>query len=156
MILLNLYPFTGTSQVVLLVKNPPVNAGGTRDVDLIPGLGRPPGGGYSNPLQYSCLKIPMDRGTCGAIGHGVTKSRARLKQLHMRAHTSVHQVCWHEWGPAQLGQMAKNLPAGNQVWSLHHGAVWRYDSIHSHTICLRVAPAGEFSFFEGFKDVCSP
>ena len=44
------------------VKNPPANAGDTGDVDLIPGLGRSPGGGNDNPLQYSCLKHPMDRG----------------------------------------------------------------------------------------------
>ena len=44
------------------VKNPPANAGDTGDVDLIPGLGRSPGGGNDNPLQYSCLNHPMDRG----------------------------------------------------------------------------------------------
>ena len=41
-----------------MVENPPVNAGGERDVGLIPGLGRSPGGGNDNPLQYSCLRIP--------------------------------------------------------------------------------------------------
>ena len=46
------------SQVVLVVRNPPVNAGDLRDTGLIPGLGRSPGGGHDNPLQYSCLKIP--------------------------------------------------------------------------------------------------
>ena len=54
--------FTGTSQVVLVVKNLPANAGDARDVDLIPGSGRSPEGGQSNPLQYSCLENPMDRG----------------------------------------------------------------------------------------------
>ena len=44
------------------VKNPPANAGDIGDMDLIPGLGRSPGGGNGNPLQYSCLKNPMDRG----------------------------------------------------------------------------------------------
>ena len=44
------------------VKNPPANAGDTGDMDLILGLGRSPGGGNGNPLQYSCLKNPMDRG----------------------------------------------------------------------------------------------
>jgi len=42
-----------------MVKNPPANAGDPRD--LIPGLGRSPGGGHGNPLQYSCLENPMDR-----------------------------------------------------------------------------------------------
>ena len=52
----------GASQVVLVVKNPPVNAGEVRDVSSTPGLGRSPGGGHGNPLQYSCLENPMDRG----------------------------------------------------------------------------------------------
>ena len=50
------------SQVVLAVKNPPANAGDARDTGLIPGSGRSPGEGHGNPLQYSCLENPMDRG----------------------------------------------------------------------------------------------
>ena len=53
---------SGASQVVLVVKNLPANAGDIRDVGLIPGSGRSPGGGHGNPLQYSCLENPMDRG----------------------------------------------------------------------------------------------
>ena len=48
------------SQVVLVVKNLPVNAGDIRHRDLIPGLGRILGKGNGNPLQYSCLENPMD------------------------------------------------------------------------------------------------
>ena len=44
-----------------MVKNPPANVGGTRDVGLIPGSGRFPGGGSDNPLQYSCLENPMTK-----------------------------------------------------------------------------------------------
>ena len=44
------------------------------DLGLIPRLGRSPGGGHSNPLQYSCLENPMDRGAWWAMVHGVTKS----------------------------------------------------------------------------------
>ena len=51
----------GTPQVVLVVKNPVVNAGDIRDASSIPGLGRPPGGGCGNPFQYSCLENPMDK-----------------------------------------------------------------------------------------------
>ena len=47
-----------------MVKNLPANAGYMRDVNLIPGLGRSPGGGHGNALQYSCLKNPKDRGAC--------------------------------------------------------------------------------------------
>ena len=52
----------GASQVVLVVKNPPANAGDIRDVGSIPGSGRSPGGEHGNPLQHSCLENPMDRG----------------------------------------------------------------------------------------------
>ena len=54
----------GASQVVLVVKNLPANASArdVRDMGLIPGLGRSPGEGNGNPLQYSCLENPMDRG----------------------------------------------------------------------------------------------
>ena len=45
-----------------MVKNPPVNAGDARDMDSTPGSGRCPGEGNGNPLQYSCLENPMDRG----------------------------------------------------------------------------------------------
>ena len=62
------------SQVALVVKNPPANAGDVRDSGPIPGLGRSPGGGHDNPLQYSCLENPMDRGAWRATVHGVTKS----------------------------------------------------------------------------------
>ena len=68
----------GASQVALVVKNLPVNAGGIRDSSLIPGLGRFPGEGHGNPPQYSCLENPMDRGACWATVHRVTKSQTRL------------------------------------------------------------------------------
>ena len=55
----------------LEVKNPPANAGDIGDRGLIPGSGRSPGGGNHNPLQYSCLGNPMDRGTWWATVHGV-------------------------------------------------------------------------------------
>ena len=48
-----------------MVKNLPANAGNIRDAGLIPGLGRSPGEGHGNPLQYSCLEDPMDRGVAG-------------------------------------------------------------------------------------------
>ena len=56
---------TGASQVALVVKNLPANAGDVRDEGSIPGLGRSPGGGHGSPLQYSCLENPMDREACG-------------------------------------------------------------------------------------------
>ena len=63
------------SQVALVVKNPPANAGDIRDVGSIPGSGRSPGEGHDNPLQYSCLENPMDRGASRATVHGDAKSQ---------------------------------------------------------------------------------
>ena len=57
------------------VKNLPAKAGDTGDVGLIPGLGRSSGEGNYNPLQYSCLRNPMDRGAWQATVHGVPKSQ---------------------------------------------------------------------------------
>ena len=59
------------SQVALVIKNPPANAGDRRDMSSIPGSGRSPEEGHSNPLQYSCLENPMDRGAWWAIIHGL-------------------------------------------------------------------------------------
>ena len=73
------------SQVALVVKSPPVNAGDRRDVGLIPGSGRSPGGGQSNRLQCYCLENPMDRGARWDTVHRVTRSRTWLKWLSTHA-----------------------------------------------------------------------
>ena len=56
------------------------------DPSSIPGLGRSPGGGHGNPLQYSCLENPLDRGAEWATVHGVTKSWTCLKRLSILTH----------------------------------------------------------------------
>ena len=61
------------SQVALVIKKPPANAGDARDVGSIPGWGRSPGVGKGKPLKYSCLENPTDRGTWQAIVYGVEK-----------------------------------------------------------------------------------
>ena len=68
-----------------VVKNPPADAGDTRDLGSIPGLRRSPGEGRGNPLQYSCLGNPMDRGAWWAIVHTIAKSQTRLSE-----HTHEH------------------------------------------------------------------
>ena len=77
-----MYLFTGVhttaSQVALVEKNLPVNAGDIRYESSIPGLGRYHGGGHGNLLQYSCLENPMDRGAWQATVHRIAKSRTRL------------------------------------------------------------------------------
>ena len=71
-------PFRG-SLVALVVKNSPTNAGDIQDVGLILGSGRTPEGEHGNPLQYSCLENPMDRGAWGTTVHGITQSQTGLK-----------------------------------------------------------------------------
>ena len=63
-----------TDKVMLVVKNPPANAGDLRDSGSIPGLGRSPRVGNGNPLQYSCMENPMDRGGWQATVHRVAES----------------------------------------------------------------------------------
>ena len=70
----------------LLVKNLPADAGNITDAGSIPGSGRYPGGGHGNPLQYSCLGNPMDRGAWGVTIRGVAKSQTQLKRLSMNTH----------------------------------------------------------------------
>ena len=57
-----------------MVKNLPVNAGDVRDMGLISGSGRCPGGGHGNPLQYCCLENPIDRRALQATVHRITES----------------------------------------------------------------------------------
>ena len=70
----------------------------TGDLGLISGLGRSPGAGNSNPLQYSCLENP-DRGAWRATVSGVAKSRTRLR---LSAHKSDGHTCHFAWGGPQL------------------------------------------------------
>ena len=75
-----------------MVKNPPANAGDIRDLGLIPGLRRSPEGGHGNPLQYSCLENPMDRGAWWTTVYRVKKSRTQLKQLSMQTYGILEKV----------------------------------------------------------------
>ena len=92
------------SQVALVVKNPPGNAGDLRDMGSITGSGRSPGEGNGNPLQYSCLVNPMDRGAWRATVHRVTQSQTWLKRLSTQYyiillhwfHHEAEEVGWFE------------------------------------------------------------
>ena len=74
-------PTLRASQVVLVVKNSPADAGDMRGTGLIPGLGRSPGGRLGNSFQYSYLEKPMDRGAWLATVHRVSKSWTQVKRL---------------------------------------------------------------------------
>ena len=78
--------------MALLVKNPPGNAGNIRHVSSIPGSGRSPGGGHGNPLQYSYLDNPMDRGAWWASVLGVAKIPHGWCDLSMHAHIAAFSV----------------------------------------------------------------
>ena len=85
----------------LVLKNLAANARDTRDKGFIPGWERSPGGGNGNPLQYSYLGSPMDRGAWWATVHGVAKSWTRLTE-----HTYTH-IHTHTWSCASLYSSSK-------------------------------------------------
>ena len=89
-------------QVELVLKHPLANAGDVRDPGLIPGLGRSPGRGNGNPLQYSCLENPTDRGDWQTTVHRVVKSQTRLKRL------SLHVLCT-DFSTNHLGVMDSQM-----------------------------------------------
>ena len=78
-------PYVWASQVALVVKNLPDNVGDVRNAGSIPGSGRFSGGGHGNPLQYSCLDNPINRGAWWAMIQRVAKSWTQLKQFSTHA-----------------------------------------------------------------------
>ena len=91
--------------MVLVVKNLPANAGDIRDTGSIPGLGRSSGGGQGNPLQYSYLENPMDRGAWLATVHGVVGSDV------------THSLSW--WYPLEGCQVGLKW-VGGRFWGPSH------------------------------------
>ena len=95
-------------QVVLVVKSPTASAGDIRDAGLIPGSGRSLEGWNGNPLQYSGLGNPMDRGAWRAIVHRAAKNWTWLKQLstcmHTHTHTRTHTQRWWHSGKESVCQ----------------------------------------------------
>jgi len=83
-------PIIGTSRAELVVENLPDSAGDAGDVGLIPGSERSPEGGHGNPLQYSCLENPMDRGAWQATVHRVAKSQTWLEWFSTPSSSVFH------------------------------------------------------------------
>ena len=118
------------SQVVLVVKNPPANAGDIGDLGSILGSGRSPEGGHGNPLQSSCLKNPMDRGawwvTVHRVGHNwVTKHSTAERNLYFLCrycYTLFHlqTEVWGYWGLIKREGMLCSLHGGKErtIWYL--------------------------------------
>ena len=90
-----IYTLSQASQVALVVKNLPATARDTRNTSSVSGSGRSPAGGHGNPLQYTCLENPTDRGAWWATVHRVAKSQTWLKRLSMHAH--IHQANTEIW-----------------------------------------------------------
>ena len=108
--------------MALVVKNPPANAGDSRDVGLIPGLGRFPGGEHGNPLLYSCLENPIDRGTWWAMVHRVSKSWIWLKWLNMHINWYLVSYTLHPLSKIQTEWPFKKL---NLIISLFFGKIFQ-------------------------------
>ena len=105
------------SQVTLVVKKLPANAGERRDKGSVPELGKSPGGGHGSPLQCSYLENPMDRGAWWATVHGVAKSQTWLKQVSRHSHKGASgglgsppekEVLW--WCHLALSPLTLMLP----------------------------------------------
>ena len=90
-----------------VVKNPPANAG---DAGLIPGSGRSPGEGNGNPLQYSCLRNPMNRGAWWATIHGVAKSQTGLYQLNDNNKLPLTNYCVSR-SQEEISQNSQTFPS---------------------------------------------
>ena len=119
----------GTSQVMLVVKNLPANAGDTRDEHQIPGLERSPGGEHGNPFQYSCLENPLDRGP------PFTLQSTGCKESYMTEVTQYACINTHTTIRVAKSRMLKtpnatedmeqqefsSIPGGNTKWYSHFG-----------------------------------
>ena len=105
----------GASQMLLMVKNLPASAGDLRDVGLIPGSGRSPGGGRGHPLHYSCLENPMDRRAWRAMVHRVAQSWTQLRQLGMRAHCLCNRAFIYLDAPVSGDSSLAVPPLGHVV-----------------------------------------
>ena len=108
-----------------------------RDTGLIPGLGRSPGGGYGNPLQYSCLENPMDRGAWQATVQRVAKCQIQLKWVSMPAHrrSSLRVNIWDYF------KERRGFPGSSESFCNEVGKIpWRrkWQRTHSNILAWRI------------------
>ena len=94
---------TGASQVVVVVKNMPSSAADVRDTGSIPGAGRSAGGGHGNPLQYSGLENPMDRGAWWATVHALQRVRHDWSNLACNRDTDIENRLVDTVGEEECG-----------------------------------------------------
>ena len=91
-----------------MLKNPLANAGDARDTGSIPGSGRSLGGGNGNPLQYSCLENPMDRGAWWATVHRVAKSQTQLSNFTFTSLSFSLTLIFSATPPLKLDSILKS------------------------------------------------
>ena len=102
-----------------VVRNPPANA---EDAGSIPGLGRSPGKGNANPIQYSCLGNPVEKGAWWATVHGVTKSQSRLSDWSpTMCHDMPGVVTIGRQSPDRQGRLPERVPSRGML-------DWRFEN----------------------------
>ena len=128
-----------------LVKNPPVNAG---DMGLIPESGRCPSEGNGNPLQYSCLGNPMDRGAWQVTVHGIAKSWTRLS-------TYVTQdACIHEADLATKSKVRINKASSlNLLFFFLWKKRWKEATSDSTEVIIKPSPVGHHMLERGVSSL---
>ena len=112
------------SQVVLVVKNPPATAGDAGDSGLILGWRRFPGVRNGNPLQYSCLENPLDRGAWWSTVHGVAKGPTLLMWLSMHGRTDPHKL-WYRLEVIHHSKEEDFLP--HFSGDVHHEFIFKWE-----------------------------
>ena len=125
------------SQVALVVKNLPANAGDVRVTGLILGAGRSPRGGHGNPLQYYCLENPTDRGAWRATVYEVTESQTWLERFSTQKHKDrvEHGPCagltiYHPFPMWVL--LAIGLLFSKNIFCLHQALAVTYSIFYLH------------------------
>ena len=138
---------TGASQIAVVVKNLPANAGDLRDPGLIPGLGKFLGGGHGNQLQYSCLENRMDSVAWWVTVCRTAESRRWLKWLSMQVTVSItgSLCCTCPLADTQrisscgMNQMGKclNLITSSVHWSFITDVLFHSPNTYAELLCVR-------------------
>ena len=120
-----------------MAENPSAQEGDIRDGSSVPGLGRSPGGGHGNPLQYSCLENPMNRGAWWLQSMGLQMSDTTEQLRHSRVDTAAKTPAPPPWdklrphrvsiSPSVQWRKGLQLPRGTGVWN---------EMIHAATLIL--------------------
>ena len=143
--------YVGASQVALLVKNPPANAGDERDTGSIPGSGRSPGGGHGNPPQGSCLENTMDRGAWWTIIPRLSKESDKTEVTqYTGTHSSRYLGALHSIFPL-LFQLTSRSAMGCAVLHCAHSTRWRSHRTWSLETWLNVPLLSLTHIFKLFK-----